>query len=172
MNYFANAHRLARAMTHLIDPRIVNSLIDAHVLDRTGGPDDDIVDEILSLAAEEEINLLLPYSVKSEIEHHNTPAKVKRRAAELLYTEPVSLTPGEKEQHRRVREILQGNAKLGKHDRDAFHVVESAKYGEYFITNDQRILQKAPEIVAAVGIGIVTPAQFLTTYRCYASEPM
>ena len=122
-------------MAQRIDPRIFNTLLDAHVLDRTGGPDDAAVDEILGL---DELTLILPHSVKSEIEHPNTPADVKRRALGLIYTLPVSLTPPEQELHQRVRTIVRGNAKPGKHDRDAFHLVEIHKHGGvYFITIDE-----------------------------------
>jgi hypothetical protein len=115
-------------MARGIDPRYVNNLIDAHVLDRTSGLQDAAVDQILELAAGGEITVLLPHSVKTEIEHPNTPEDVKRRAIALIYTEPVQLTPQELALHQKIRNILRGKAKPGKHDRDAYHVVESAKY--------------------------------------------
>lgn len=107
------------SMARRIDPRYFNNFIDAHVLDRTGGSEDAVIDEILSLVEEGKFTLLLPHSVKAETEHPNTPDDVKRRAAGLLFTEPVSLTAPEMELHAKVRTILQGNAKAGKHDRDA-----------------------------------------------------
>ncbi len=140
-------------------------MIDAHVLDRTGGPEDAVVDEILSLADNEQLSVMLPHSVQREIQHPNTPQYVKQRAAGLLFTVPVQLTSGERDQHRKIREILQGNAKPGKHDSDAYHVVEASKYGGYFITNDRRILDKAPEIDRILQIMIVTPSEFLHMYR-------
>ncbi len=151
-------------MAQRIDPRFFNTLLDAHVLDRTGGPDDAVVDEILGL---DELTLILPHSVKSEIEHPNTPADVKRRALGLIYTLPVSLTPPEQELHQRVRTIVRGNAKPGKHDRDAFHLVESHKHGGgYFITNDERLLTKRAELAQVLRrLKIVTPTEFLETYR-------
>jgi hypothetical protein len=158
-------------MTLRIDPHYCNNFIDAHVLDRTGTPEDEVVEQILSLAMDGTFTLLLPYSVKAEIEHPNTPTEVRRRATELIFTEPVTLTAPELETHRKARELLRGNAKPGKHDRDAFHVVESAKYGGgYFITNDQRILKKQSELTALIGIVIVTPTEFLDLYRQYEEE--
>ena len=154
-------------MARRIDPRYFNNLIDANVLNRTNGPEDTVVDEILGLAEAGKITLLLPYSVKSEIEHPNTPADVKDRAAGLVFTEPVSLTSGEIEFHQKVRSILQGAAKPGKHDRDAFHVVESAKYGGYLITRDRRILNEASEITNILEVAIVTPADFVSLYRSF-----
>ena len=154
-------------MSRRIDPRYFNNLIDAHVLDRTVGPEDVVVDQILALVEEGKFTLLLPHSVKAEIEHRNTPADVKLRAAGLLFTEAVELTPNEEKLHQQVRKIMQGNAMPGKHDRDAYHVVESAKYGGYFITNDNRILKKASEISSLLQLMIVTPTQFLDLYRQY-----
>lgn len=158
-------------MVRRIDPHYCNNFVDAHVLDRTGTPEDQVVDQILSLAMDGKFTLLLPHSVKDEIEHPNTPPEVKRRALGLIFTEPVTLTEPERETHRKARELLRGNAKPGKHDQDAFHVVESAKYGGgYFITNDQRILKKQPELTKLVGIAIVTPTEFLDLYRRYEEE--
>jgi hypothetical protein len=157
-------------MARRIDPRYVNNLIDAHVLDRTGGPQDTAVDLILELAAAGAMTVLLPHSVKTEIEHPNTPDDVKRRAIELIYTEPVQLTPQELALHQKIRNILRGKAKPGKHDRDAYHVVESAKYGGYFITNDERLLRKAPEIADLLHIEIVTPLAFMNQYERFQKE--
>ncbi len=160
-------------MAQRIDPRYFNSLIDANVLDRLGGPDDAIVEEILSLYDDEKVTLLLPHSVKTEIEHPNTPADVKRRALPFIYTEPVSLTPAEVQRHQQVRDLVRGNARPGKHDRDAYHMVEAAKYGGYFVTRDRRLIKKRSEVAQVLGQGfaIVTPTEFLDAYRRFEGEP-
>ncbi len=100
-------------MAQRIDPRYFPSLIDANVLDRLGGPDDAVVDQILALAEDHKISLMLPHSVKAEIDHPNTPADVKQRALPFIYTMPVSLTPGEVQRHRQVRDLVRGSASLG-----------------------------------------------------------
>ena len=51
---------------------------------------------------------------------------------------PVELTQPELATHEKIRVLIQGNARAGQHARDAFHPVESAKYGRHFITNDGR----------------------------------
>ena len=109
-------------MAQRIDPRYFPSLIDANVLDRLGRSDDADVDKILALAEDQTIYLMLPHSVEAEIEHPNTPAGVKRRAQQLIFTEPVSLTHIEIERHQRVRDMVRGNALPGQHDRDAYHL--------------------------------------------------
>jgi hypothetical protein len=116
-------------MVRRIDPRYSNTLLDANALDKTGGPTDAAVDAILEL---DDVTIMLPHSVMSELEHPHTPAEVRRRARGLIFTQPVSLTPGEIEMHARIRELLRGNAKPGKHDSDAYHLVESHKYGGAF----------------------------------------
>jgi hypothetical protein len=141
------------------------------VLDRTGGPEDAYVDQILTLAENGQITLLLPHSVKAEIEHPSTPDDVKQRAMSLIYTVPVQLTPEELRLHDRIRGILQGNAKPGKHDCDAFHIVESDKNGGgYFITNDKRIIKKGPEIAPLLQIAIMTPTEFVNVHERFERE--
>ena len=151
----------------MFDPRKGNNFIDANVLDRTGGPEDAAVDEILRLYMEgDEFTLLLPYSVKDEIAHPNTPAKVKERAALFVFSQPVSLIDKELALHERIRELIRGNAASGQHDKDAFHLVESHKYGaRFFITNDKRLLKKSDEILEALTLKVVTPPKFLEAYR-------
>jgi hypothetical protein len=118
------------------------------------------------------VTLLLPYSVKAEIEHPSAPAEKKRKAMAFLYSMEVSLTPPELATHERLRMLIQGNAKSGRHHRDAFHLVESAKYGgRYFITKDRRLLKKAPEIWAALRLLVVRPSEFLSAYRLHSSAP-
>jgi hypothetical protein len=108
-----------------IDPRFGNNFIDANVLDRKGTPEDKAVDAILRLAEDGEFTLLLPYSVQKELEHPNTPKEVKRRAAGLIFSMRVHLTEQEKATHRRIRDLIRGNAQSNQHDADAFHLVES-----------------------------------------------
>ena len=145
-----------------MNPKLCNNFIDANVLDYSGSPEDKAVDMILQFADEGVFTLLLPYSVKAEIEHPNTPKEVKRKASQLLYSLPVQLTPTEMETHQKIRVLIQGNAKPGKHDNDAFHIVESAKYGGlYFITNDMRLLKKTAEILKAIGITVLKPSEFV-----------
>lgn len=110
----------------ILDPRYGNNHVDAHFLDTVEGAEQEAVERILALYRQRKCTLLLPYSVKAEIEHANTPAHVKARARELVFTTPVELTPPELELIARSRDLMRGNAAPGKHDADAFHVVEAA----------------------------------------------
>jgi hypothetical protein len=74
-----------------LDPRLGNNFIDANFFDRTGGSEDAAVDTILRLHEESEFTLLLPYSVKAEIEHPDTPPAVQRQAEQFLLPKEVEL---------------------------------------------------------------------------------
>lgn len=152
-----------------LDPRFGNNLIDANVLDRTGGPEDAAVDEILRIRWGA-FTLLLPYSVKAEIAHPNTPEDVKKRSTEFVYSTRVELTPGEQAKHDQIRDLIQGNAKPGQHDKDAFHLFESAKYGRHFITNDARLLKKVDEIWEILQLKVLKPSEFLAAYLAHAAR--
>jgi hypothetical protein len=155
----------------ILDPRYGNNHIDAHFLDTVEGTEQEAVERILALYRQRKFTLVLPYSVKAEIEHENTPEHVKTRARELIFTEPVELTQPELELVGRSRDLMRGNAAPGKHDADAFHVVEAAKYGDrHFITNDKRILSKKAEISELAGIDVVTPTEFLERYDSFDSQ--
>jgi hypothetical protein len=152
-------------LTVNLDPKYGNNFIDANALDHTGGPEDEAMDKILALAEARHFTLLLPFSVKREIEHPNTPSEVKRRASGLIYSMPVQLTAPELATHKKIRDLVQGNAQPGQHAHDAFHVVESAKNGgRHFITNDKRLLKKAPEIWKALMIRVLTASEFIKDY--------
>jgi membrane peptidoglycan carboxypeptidase len=75
-------------------------------------------------------------------------------------------------ERRRVELLLQGNAKPGKHISDARHLFEAGKYGGgYFVTNDQRILDKRVELADALppSLNIVTLKQLLDIFDDYQS---
>jgi hypothetical protein len=151
-----------------------NNFIDANFFDRTGRRQEVIaVDEILSIRSNEEdpFTLLLPYSVQMEIEHPRTPEDVKRKAQDICYSIEVELTAHERATHDEIGALIQGNAQPGQHHKDAFHLVESDKYGgRYFITKDRRLLKKADEISKRLPhhLMVVKPSDFLAIYLRHA----
>jgi hypothetical protein len=154
-----------------LDPRIGASFVDTNVLDRTNGPEASAADEIFRLHEENHDFLLhKTYSVEAEIRHPHTPADVRHRAANLIYTELVELTDHELETHQKVRALIQGNARPGQHDSDAFHLVESAKYGRHFITNDGRLLKKANAIWEILQLNVLKPSDWLAAYKSHARQ--
>ena len=163
--------RLSTAGTRWLDPHFGNNCLDAHILDRIGDLEDPEVQQVIALWESGELQIVLPHSVKSEIEHPNTPRDVKRRVADFIFTIPVTLTTAENDLHQRVLQIVQGNAKPNKHKKDSFHLVEAAKYARYFITRDRRLLQKRDEIAGLLPqLRIATPAEFLAAYHNHRTQ--
>jgi hypothetical protein len=146
-----------------LDPRIGNNFIDANVLDPTNGIEAVAADEILELYRREDHDFLLlkTHSVDTEVRHPRTPQYVQRRWANMVCTEQVEVTDDELERHEKMRVLIQGNAKPGQHEGDAFHLVESAKYGRHFITNDRRLLGKSNEIWRILQLKVVKPSVWL-----------
>jgi hypothetical protein len=154
------------------DLRIGNNFIDANFLDRTGGPEDTAVDTILRLYREDAFTLLLPYSVQAEIKHPNTPADVKRKAEQFIYSNEVELTAPECATYYKTCILIRGNAQPGQHEKDAFHLFESQKNGgRFFITKDGRLLKKADEILENLPpLRVVKPSEFLTAYSTHSEK--
>lgn len=158
-------------MPRKIDPRLFNTFIDVPVLHRKEDVEDEVVEEILRTAFDRGVVLHLTHSVKDEIAHANTPSEVKSRAQGLIYSIPVQLTVAEQELHRRVQDVIRGNAKAGKHDADAFHLVESDKHGGgHFLTNDKRLLRKNTGLSHLLQIEIVTPTEFLNVLKNFEAQ--
>jgi hypothetical protein len=154
-----------------LDPRKVNVLFDANAFDRGTGDGADI-DRLLALKADGKIKLIAPRGVRQETQHSHTPASVRDVVSLQIFSLPVGLNSGERQELNCIRAILQGNASPGKHDDDARHVFEAAKYGGYFITHDRRINQtkrRELEAVLPPSLWIVTLAEFLKIFDDYAA---
>jgi hypothetical protein len=152
-----------------LDPRRVNVLFDANAFDGVG-PDDANVDRLIVLGRSRKINLVTPWSVRTELQNLRTPTSVQDAALPQIFSYIVGETAGEQDLYRRIRGILQGDAARGKHDADARHVTEAAKYGGYFITHDRRIThtkRQALEAVLPPSLWIVTLAEFLAIFDDY-----
>ena len=48
---------------------------------------------------------------------------------------------------------------------DAQHIFEAQKYGDYFITTDDRILKRAGKLYDLLKLRIVKPSQFLAMIK-------
>jgi hypothetical protein len=78
---------------------------------------------------------------------------------------PVELTAPELATHERIGALVRGNAEPEQHARDAFHLVEAAKYGgRHFITNDKRLLKKASQIWTELLLRVLTAQEFVEEY--------
>ncbi|SFR20253.1 hypothetical protein SAMN04515673_11941 [Poseidonocella sedimentorum] len=63
----------------------------------------------------------------------------------------------------KLRMLLRGNAKPGKHEADADHLFEAGKYGGgYFLTHDKRIHKLVDQIKKIIpSISVVTLKEFV-----------
>jgi hypothetical protein len=110
------------------------------------------------------LRVVVSGGVRAEVLHPHTPGYVKAAVLPKIF----NLQPGsnsiQQAERRRIRTILRGNARPSKHAADALHLSEAAETGcSYFITNDQRILNKRRELHAALPptLTIVMLTEFL-----------
>jgi hypothetical protein len=146
-----------------LDPRKVNVALDANALDRDGSDRDRLVERFRQLAAAGTLKVVTPGGVRSEIQHPHTPRDVKDAILPQIFNLRPGLIASQHAERQRVKEILQGNARAGKHDADASHISEAAETGcGYFITHETRILRKRDELerVLPPSLNIVTLAEF------------
>lgn len=140
------------------DPRYHGTMIDAHLLDDIADDRADqraARDKMVSIPITE-MQIMLPHSVKAEIEHPNTPALVRDRASAFIYSFDTKIASADT--LRQARAIMRGNAASDKHDRDAEHCCDAAIWGSFFVTLDARIIRKRDEmLVLFPGLWIMTP---------------
>ncbi len=148
-----------------MNPWITNSFLDSCAFDPKYHPEDQAATELFRLHQKEGLGILLAHSNQKEVDHPNTPAWVKTKAAGLIYTTSVTLTPGEKSRLRKIHAILTGNGKPENVEEDARHIFEAQKYGSYFVTTDERLLNRADELKSACGVEILRPSEFLQLVR-------
>jgi hypothetical protein len=100
------------------------------------------------------------------------PTHVQGAALSQIFSYSVGLNSDEQRRHRIITQELQGNAKPGKHEADADHLFEAAKYGGYFITHDDRIRRRAGQLgeVLPPSLTVVTLADFLAIFDDYAAR--
>lgn len=147
------------------DPRRANSFLDSCAFDPKYAPEDQAAQQIKAIADQGKVGLLLTHSNQKELEHPHTPEDVKREARAMIFTIETDLTPDERRRRTEIHHILAGNGKPEKYVADARHVFEAGKYNGYFITTDQRILDKRGELSAACAATIVTPSEWLASYH-------
>lgn len=151
-----------------INPFITNILIDSCAFDPKYGKEADASETILE---NNDLNLMIAHSTQKEINHPNTPKKVKTMANERIYTIQTNLTPGEQREKQQILAILTGAGKPENMRQDAEHIFEAYKYGSYFVTTDSRILKKR-EKLRSVGIDceIVLPSELLALVKKFETK--
>lgn len=150
---------------NLLDPRHANSFLDSCAFDPKYAPEDEAAREIKRLGNDGVIVIILAHSNQKEIDNPNTPDDVKREAQSMIYTVETAPTPSERQRKAAIHTILTGNGKPENYEADASHVFEAGKYGGYFITTDQRILNKRDELRTVCVATICTPCEWLRVFH-------
>ncbi len=147
--------------------------LDANALDRKTPSRSALVDRFVALVVSGVVELHVGPGVQAEVAHPATPDDLRHglKAGRPRPFRP--LTAAEHIARMRVRAMVQGNARAGKHERDAAHLSEAAEAGcRYFITYDGRILGKRGELegfALPVTLRIVTLDEFLDAWE--AGQP-
>ena len=139
--------------------------MDSCAFDPKYAPEHEAAQAILSLGNEEQVILNLAHSNQKEIDHPNTPEDVKREAASMIFTLETDLTSDEITTKARIHAILTGNGKPEKYAADAAHVFEAGKYGGYFITTDERIMEKRGELRQVSPATVLRPSEWLKLFH-------
>ncbi len=145
-----------------IDPRKTLIGLDANALDRRGHEDEALADRFRALAAAGRLKVLVPGGVAAELRHPRGPessaAQVPQPAPAPVFVRRPGLTAAQHINRLRIRAMVQGNARPGKHEADAAHLSEAHEAGcAFFITYDGRLLRKRQDLEAALpGLVIVT----------------
>jgi hypothetical protein len=150
-----------------LDPRIVNIFLDSCAFDPKYSPEDQAAQDLFQRYKNGDLLLHIAHSTQKEIEHPNTPTWVKQESGGLIYTIETSLTDSERSLMAQILKTLAGNGKPENVSQDAKHIFEAAKYGSYFVTTDQRILQKRSELCPLCDVEIVKPSELLDILLMY-----
>ena len=150
-----------------IDPRITNNFLDSCAFDPKYSPEDAAALHLFELYKNDVLLLQIAHSTQKELEHPNTPSWVKREAANLVYTIETPLTPEQRKVKDEVLRILAGNGKPENMFQDAQHVFNAGNYGSYFVTTDERILEKRAELGGLCDVDIVKPSELIAILKTY-----
>lgn len=152
----------------LPDPYRRTIFLDSCAFDPKYAPEDQASEEIFRRYEEGNLKVLnIAHSTLKEIDHPNTPERVKREATATIFTLPVDLTGEERRQQEQILDVLAGNGGRDKMRQDATHVFEASKYGGYFITTDERILKRRDDLRGVCGAIIVRPSEFIDVLAQY-----
>lgn len=145
--------------------------LDANALDRDGGARDALVDGFLALVAEGRVRAFLPSGVAAEMRDPRAPAAVRAAAAALSSPAPRApeRAPGAQRHidRIRVRAVMRGDGRPGKHDADAGHLSEAAEAGcDHFLTGDGKILRRRDALrpMLPPGLRVGTLAEFMAGF--------
>lgn len=127
--------------------------LDANALDRDGSPRDALVERFRALAAAGRLRLFVPAGVLAEMRAPGAPEAVRAAALGLADLPAPRRAPTAREHidRIRVRAIMRGDGRPGKHDADASHLSEAAEAGcDAFLTRDGKVLRRRDVLAQAL----------------------
>lgn len=148
--------------------------VDANALDRDGSPRDAMVEALLAAASDGRLRMFIPDGVAAEMRHARAPAAMRALAEAASPPRSVPLTPRQHIDRIRVRAVMRGDGRPGKHDADASHLSSAAEAGcAIFLTRDGKILRKRDILRGALppGFRIATPEEFMAAPDGDAPDP-
>lgn len=149
-------------MARYVDPLVHNTMLDANLLDEVVAKTSAAVNHIIELDDSGHIYIVLPYTVRDELNHPATPALVRAAANRFIYSVPVELTAPEIASLNRLISEARGNSQRKNVERDLHHIFETGKYGGgHFVTRDDWLLRNAVCIRDLAQVEVVTPEQFV-----------
>jgi hypothetical protein len=138
-------------------------------LDRDGSDRDCLVDRFNNLCSVRILRVVVGRGVRAKIQHPRTPSDVQHAIEPQIFNLRAGLNEPQRIDWQRVYQ-RQGKARPGKHAADASHLSEAAETGcGYFITHDNRILNKRDELHTALPptLTIVTLQEFFGFFDDY-----
>jgi hypothetical protein len=149
-------------MVRYVDPLFHNTMLDTNLLDEIVSGTHPAVARMVGLNENEEIIIVLPYSVRAELNDPATPAPVRAAASNFIYSIRVQLTATEIARRDRLIKEAQGNSQRKNVDRDLHHIFETGRCGGgHFVTRDAWLLRNAERIWSLAQVEVVTPEQFV-----------
>jgi hypothetical protein len=144
-----------------LNPYSANIFIDSCAFDPKYEPEASAAEEIFRQHEDEAVSLVVAHSNMKETEHPNTPGHVKEAALAQIFTIETNLTQPERMKKQEIWDLLTGNGKPEKMRQDAEHVFEAHKYGGYFVTTDERILNLRDRLHRISNAHIVKPSELV-----------
>lgn len=140
---------------------------DSNVFDRKTPERAALIESFVALLGSGRIGLFRGTGVEAEIAHPAARIAAARLPPAAVRPTARPLTAAEHIARMRVRSIVQGNAKPGKHEADAAHLSEAAEAGcRYFLTYDGRFLRRRDDLhrfALPSGLRVATLDEFIET---------
>jgi len=140
--------------------------LDSSILDFVALRNEPNINRIMVLSEQHDLGycFIIPHSVWVELDRPQTPENVRKILPKFIKTMPVALNPQEIERMLTLFQVAAGNAQSKNIISDLQHVAESAKYGNYLITVDKRLLNRKDKVREVFpGLTVIEPIEALQT---------